>query len=50
MGKLPEVIQPAIDALKQVQNIHENHLYPSDDLAIQLAIVRLEIMQREGFK
>jgi hypothetical protein len=43
-------IQEAITAIDKVLNYHENHLYPTHDLALRCAKEHLLVMQRQGFE
>lgn len=43
-------IQPAIEAIDTVLNVHENHLFPSDFHALMCAKEHLLKMQRQGFE
>lgn len=43
-------IEEALDALKQVVQIHENHLYPRDHETLKDAIGVLEALKQDGFE
>jgi hypothetical protein len=44
-----ESIQKAIDAIKEVMNVHENHFFPRDKEALDDALKILELMKKDGF-
>lgn len=43
-------IQDSISALLRVLNVHENHLFPRDRGAFELALSRLVKMKEQGYK
>lgn len=43
-------IQKALNAIREIRNVHENHFYPGDEEALITAQSRLEIMKEDGYK
>lgn len=44
-----DTVQEAIDAIKKVLNVHENHLYPGERTNLEAAIGSLEHLKAQGF-
>lgn len=43
-------IQKAIDAINEILNTHENHLYPSDVPILSSALLSLTRLKTDGFE
>lgn len=50
MDETDTPIQKAVDAIMNVTNVHENHLYPEDSEVLNLALACLLKLKAEGFK
>lgn len=43
-------IEEAINSIEKVLTNHENHLFPADRNALELAVSRMRNMLKDGFK